>query len=155
MKSWMRAVIQGASCGFALGFVFLSAARIWSVPVSGAAARIPEVVRAKRFEVLDSAGRARVILDLQLLESEQSPRLTLYGAPGKGKVELGVLVGRPYLVLRGAGDAGAQVDVRGGNPYLTLYDSIGQRRAELGADTKTGASLMFFSSQGKTVWRAP
>jgi hypothetical protein len=154
MKLWVRAVIQGASCGFALGFVVLSAARIWPVPLSGAAAQIPEVLRAKRFEVLDSTGRARLVLDLERLESEQSPRLALYGAPGKGKVELGVLVGLPYLVLRGEREGGAQLNVRGDKPYITLYDSAGQRRAELVADSKTGASLVFLN-KGKTVWRAP
>jgi len=114
------------------------------VYAAGKAKAVPvqEVVRAKRFELVDAEGRVRGALELVGVE----PRLVLYDEKSRQRAKL--LLGPD------------------GSPTLVLRDEKGNLRVILGAGVletiRTGArekrpesSLLLNDSEGKVIWQAP
>jgi hypothetical protein len=188
MKLWTKAILQGAACGLVLGMVLLIAGRAWWPQVAAAQAEKPavaEVVRARRFEVVDAGGKMRALLTLRdgnpslmfsdaagevrvhLTLLDGNPSLSFSDAAGKSRVELSVFEGHPHLVFYdAAGKVRADLSVFDGNPSLELSDKAGVSRAVLGATSlntiKTGevttrpeSSLVLFDKDGKVMWIAP
>jgi hypothetical protein len=133
MKPWAKAAVQGAACGLMLGIVLLVGGRLCQPQVAAAQAKqpaVPDVVQARRFEVVDAAGRVRATLGVSTEEGKA--RLVLFDAAGKGDAWLEVSPhGMPSLMLfdpMGKGRAFLEV-VLPGSPSLTLSDAAGQRAA--------------------------
>ena len=160
MNRWAKAAVQGAACGLVFGVVMLAGGRLWQPQSAAAQAKepaVPDVVRARRFEVVDAAGKERALLAvypdgnlglmlfdaarklraLLALHPEGDPGLMLFDAAGKVR---GVLAVRP-----GGG--------RG--PGLVLLDAAGKVRAGLGVDPDGNGSFKLFDKDGKVMWQAP
>jgi hypothetical protein len=145
MKPWTKAAVQGAACGLMLGVVLLSGGRLWQPQVAAAQAKqpaVPDVVKAKRFEVVDVAGRVRVFLEA----TSGAPGLTLLDAAGRQRLD---------LLLR-----------EHGSPTLQLLDKNGKLRAVVGAAhfetektkdvTMTSEStLALCDKDGNVIWKVP
>jgi len=145
MKPWAKAAVQGAACGLMIGLVVLIGGRLWQPEVAAAQARssaVPDLVKARRFEVVDPTGKVRVVLDAIM----DQPGLTLLDAAGKD---------RGYFLLR-----------EDGSPTLQLLDKNGKLRAVLGAahyeTTRTKdvtmtseSNLALCDKDGKAIWKAP
>jgi len=133
-------------------------------PVSGA-----EVVRAERFEVVDTQGRVRATLgmifgspDLTLFDEKGEVRAMLTldfdGSPAlymndeKGEVRAEVAVhfdGMPRVWLFDeAGESRVELDLLGGGPNLTLRDENGEPRALVGVDAD-GPGLVLYDENGE------
>jgi hypothetical protein len=100
--------------------------------VAQAGGAVQEVVRAKRFEVVDDQGKRRAALGLT---ADGSPAFWLYDATGKTRVELHVLPD--------------------GSTDLLLYDAAGERRAWLGLTPDGSPYLWLRDTAGKVIWHAP
>ena len=83
MSSWTKAAVQGAACGLVFGLVLLAGGRMWQPQVAAAQVEQPavaEVVKARRFEMVDAAGNRRATLNLA---PDGSPGLALGNARGR------------------------------------------------------------------------
>ena len=133
MKPWARAAVQGAACGLVFGMVLLIGGWLWQAEVVATRAKssaVPDVVRARRFEAVDAAGRVRAVLDAII----DIPKLVLFDAAGKERAGLALsLDGRPELVLQdAAGRVRASLHLgTDGMPWLVLRDPAGKLRAWL------------------------
>ena len=158
MKPWAKAAVQGAACGLMFGLVVLIGGRLWHPQVAAAQAKqpaVPDLVNARRFELVDAAGKVRAVLGL---EPDGSPTLDLFdpagrmraflklgpdGSPGLAlcdaaqKLRARMVLpsdGRPSLELRDAAE-NSRATLRlteEGSPYLALRDKAGATRAVLG-----------------------
>ena len=93
---------------------------------------VEEVIRAKRFEVIDDAGRPRVIVGTQ----QEASGLMLLDGNGQNVAELAVSaeMGSTTLSLydlRGSLRASLDLD-QDGSPTLGLYDLAGEPRVSIG-----------------------
>jgi hypothetical protein len=87
VKWWAKAAAQGAGCGVSLGFVLLVGGRLFEpVPVAAQYERVPEVVKARSFQLADREGKVRAELTL---DRDETPRLILRDAAGKEPSRLG------------------------------------------------------------------
>jgi hypothetical protein len=78
MNGVTKAAVQGAACGLMVGAVLLVGGRVWrpaTVVAQAKQAAVADVVRARRFEVVDPAGSVRARLD----SSAGVTALALYG----------------------------------------------------------------------------
>ncbi|MCE5237806.1 hypothetical protein LLH23_04880 [bacterium] len=83
---------------------------------------VQEVVRARRFEVVDQSGRRQAALESV---SNGTAQLELLGSKGAGCVQVGSCLGRPAI---------------------SLWDADGKVRASLDLDPKGNAALCLFNS---------
>ena len=100
-----------------------------AIATDAAKAPVQDVVRAKRFELVDDAGKVRG--EFRLVDGE--PVLTLADAAGKPRGEFWLINGEPAVTLfDAAGEVSGLFSLFNGEPYLRLYDA-----------------------DGKTIWSAP
>jgi len=98
----------------------------WPQSAAAQAPAVPDVVRARRFEVVDAAGKPRAVLRVY---SDGSPGLAFSDAAGKARAVLGVF--------------------SDGSPGLSFSDAAGKARAVLGVLHDGGPSLAFRDAAGK------
>ena len=108
-----------------------------------------EVIRAKRFEVVDGEGRPRVVLGTQ----GQTAGLVLLDGNGQSVAELAVNdeMGSTTLSLydlRGSVRASLDLDPEG-SPTLSLYDMAGEPRLSLGVAEENTPVLDFTGPYGE------
>lgn len=143
MKQWAKAAVQGAACGLMFGAVLLIGGWLWWPQVAAAQGKQPgvaEVVKARRFEVVDAAGKVRARLSV----GPTGPSLDLYDGSGNERASLfAVPDGSPGLDLHdAAGKARAGLAVfSDGRPFLGLSDAAGKQRAVLSVSPDGGADL--------------
>ena len=91
MKPVWKAIVQGAACGLMFGLVVLVGGRFWQPRVAEAGAEVQDVVKAKRFELVDSSGRNRAVLGFpETDETEYRPGLFVKDENGVVRSELSV-----------------------------------------------------------------
>jgi len=151
MNPWAKAAVQGAACGLVFGAVVLIGGRLWQPQVPAVA----EEVRARRFEVVDDAGKLRALLavrpdggpGLVLYDAAETNRAILFerengeaylglcDAAGTTRASLSVTKdSQPGLDLYdAAGKVRARLTLAGGSPVLALADAAGNERATLGS----------------------
>jgi hypothetical protein len=146
MKPWTKAAVQGAACGLVLGMVVLTGGRLWQPQVAAAQAKqaaVPDVVRARSFEVVDAAGKPRAGLDvlsdgrsgLQLHDAAENPRAAL------------VLTQDGSTSLRLADKAGTERAVLGVSSLKTVETREVRVRPE--------SSLVLFGKDRNVMWNVP
>ena len=93
--------VQGAACGLMIGAVVLVGRHVWRpATVAAQTPAVPAVVRARRFELVDAAGKTRAGLSVN---SDGSPNMALFDATGNMRAGLFVLPEKsPHLLLRDA-----------------------------------------------------
>ncbi len=166
MNAWTKAAVQGAACGLMIGVVLLIGGRAWKPETVAAQTKqpiVPDVVRARSFEVVDTTGKVRAVLGATpgapgriqlpavgkepaklLVVPEGNPGLVLFDASGKQRAELTLYAaGDPGLVLFDAAERErAELTLfSNGDPSLTLSDGAGKKRAELTAYPNGDPSL--------------
>ena len=168
MRPWARAAVQGAACGLMLGLVLLIGGRLWRPEVAAAQAKpaaVPDVVKAKSFQVVDAAGKRRAGM---AVDSDGNPFLGLFDAAGTTRARLAMISdGTTALAFYDAAGKGrAMLSIaKDGRPSLMLLDS-NEIRAVLGATSLTAikteevtirpeSSLVLFDKDGKVMWQAP
>ena len=144
-----RWVLAAVGLG-ALAWTVMGAARVPTPPLE-LGPGVSQVIRANRFELKETNGRTRAILDM----GKEGPSLCLFDEKGKIRVEL--------YVRRNKADAPEAVLRNPGVPGLRLWDEDGMVRALLGAGalrapdgttaSYTESSLVLLSPEG--VWQAP
>jgi hypothetical protein len=82
MNTLRKAAMQGAACGLMIGVVLLVGGRVWHP------ATVADVMRARRFEMVDAHGEEQAILGPA---SDGSPNLSLWDAAGKARAVLGAI----------------------------------------------------------------
>lgn len=172
MNTLTKATVQGAACGLMMGVVLLAGWRVWRPATMGSpATAVADVVRARKFEMVDTAGKVRARLEdfsgpqLALSDDKGQLRVTLGSGPGgsvalhlrdeqgQGRVVLSFisgLSGGPSLSLRdseGKEQAGLYTFSRG-QPSLFMQDGAGKWRAALGLDGGGRPSLTLSDAAG-------
>jgi len=162
MKPWAKATLQGATCGLMLGVVLLIGGRLWQPQVAAAqekSSAVPDVVKARRFEVVDPAGKTWTVVGPSYL--------WLYDAAGNLSMSLTTDAGMPGLWLFDATMLRAILGLTAeGSPSLEFWDKNRKLRAVVGAAhfetektkdvTMTSEStLVLFDKDGKVMWKAP
>jgi hypothetical protein len=146
MNTLTKAAVQGAACGLMIGSVLLIGGRVWHpMPVAAQAKQqtVPEMVRARSFQVLDTAGKFRAGLGVG---SDGTVGLSLLDAAGKTRAVFAMF--------------------SDGTPGMYLQDEAGKTRAALGsvsvlANTtgektiRAESSLLLFDKDGRLMWQAP
>jgi hypothetical protein len=146
---------------------------------AGKAKAVPvaEVVRARRFEVVDAAGKVRAKLETTpegeselwlgcagpyqsihlVLLPDNLPLVSLSGPEGTGGIMLDLTEESPRVTLwHKDGKASASLAVSSnGCPALTLTDSSAKPRAQLGLSADGSPAVQLFDKHEKVVWRAP
>ena len=118
------------------------------VPAAAQGAKVQDEVLARKFMLVDEAGKVRASLDLNTaspLEPELTPGLELYDAAGKWRA--GLCLGED------------------GSPALALYDAAGKwgpegwdartPRANLGVGPDGSPGLTLNKADGEVLWKAP
>jgi hypothetical protein len=150
MKLWTKAGVQGAACGLALGVVLLTGVGLGrAATVAASAPAVPDVVKARRFEVVDATGKLRVALGVR---THGWAGLTLYDAAGKTRAILTLHAdGSPSLYLSdGTEKLRASLGVAAnGSPRLSLLDAAVQTRADLGVLPDGSPALYLYDAAGK------
>lgn len=181
MNPWAKRAVQGAVCGLAFGLVLLVGGRLWRLQTATAQAKEPavaQVVKARRFEVVDAAGKLRVTLGMNpngapsvmVFDGAGRPRAGLMVGPGEGSI-LGLydVAGKPRVALGmnpdgslglgmrdAAGETRAALAVRPDvGPVLGLYDAAGKARASLTMRPDGSPGLTLRDAVGKAIWKAP
>jgi len=151
------AVVAGLLGGVVSSFLFMG------TPVFAQKTEIPEVIRAKSFEVVDKDGKRRAALGMVFGE----PSLALFDKNDKRRALLSLLDGEPGLYLYDKNEQPrAALGMDGGEPGLWLKDKNNKLRAALGRAElevmKTGetrqrpaGSLVLFDKDGNVIWSAP
>jgi len=96
-----------------------------------------DVVRARRFELVDSSGQIRAELAAPGIGGQQGPALTLFHSRGPVFTR----------IVLGLDDDGA--------PMLELFDGEGQPRATVRLGKDGSAQLALLDRDGKVLWKAP
>jgi hypothetical protein len=110
----------------------------------------PEVLRAQRFELVDSSGDVRGVLSLG---DKACPRLALFDENGNARVRLMLcLDGTPVLSLYDESGRGGVALVAGaeGSPGMSLRDEQGTLRASMCAE-----EVELRGKDGGLIWSAP
>ena len=141
----------------------IAAAALAGGPSLVAAAKAPEVVQAKSFQVVDDNGRVGASLG----NAGDNTFLIFYDNSGKPRASLGNAGDTTYLAFYDKTGKITRVALSstGDNASLRLNDKDGKMRAVLGnADLKltTGStehreasSLVLLNEQGNVLWKAP
>ena len=103
------------------------------VALAVAPAGVAEVVRARRFEVVDAAGKVRAVLSLL---PDGAPALWLNDAAGKRDLAM--------LYVTSEGRSGLRFD-----------DAARKLRASMSLDVDGSPSMELRDESGKVMWRAP
>lgn len=99
---------------------------------NGRQRRIPEVLSAGRFELVDASGRVRAVVgNLAGVGTEWSPGVALYDAEGHERVSLLLTDAGPVLSFAEGGNVVFEQGVfdrdhPGAGPFLVLCDRDGQ-----------------------------
>lgn len=145
MNTLTKAVVQGAACGLMIGAVLLVGGLVWHP------ATVADVVRARRFEMVDTAGNVRARLEdfsglgpqLALNDDKGQLRATLGSGPG----------GSVALRLRDAkGQGRAVLSLVSDGPTLSMRDPEGREQVGLFTSSNGQSSLLMQDAAGK--WRA-
>ena len=115
-------------------------------------APVQEVVRAKRFEVVDGKGRVRI--ELSMGADGRLPGLRIRDAEDKPRAALGLaLDGLSSLILCDkAGKPRAALSVPpDGSPLLVLADEKGKTRAALSLNSEGCSGLSLWGTSGVTL----
>lgn len=94
---------------------------------------VADVVKAKRFEVVDAAGKVQAVFGLGT-DGTVGVALVLYDAAGKIRATLAMLYG---------------------NPVLGLHDAAGKMRATMIVAPDGNPALVLHDAAGKVIWEAP
>jgi hypothetical protein len=154
MRLWTKAAVQGAACGLVFGLVVLIGGRLWWPQVPAPHAKqstVAEVVRARRFEVVDAAGKVRAVMEVR---PQGSPSLVL--SDTAGKIQAALLDSQ--LSFYGlAGQIQAMLSPQeDGTPNLLFVDAKGKPRAMLYLLSEDGRPRLSLHDQaGKPTWKAP
>ena len=106
-----------------------------------------DVVKAKRFELVDAKGETR---GLFTVGKDGDPILVLYDSAGQVRGGFSTLNGDPMLVLNdSAGQVRGLFGTLNGDPMLVLNDSAGQVRGSFGVDKDGDPKLALRDSAGK------
>ncbi len=128
---------------------------------------VAEVVKARRFEVVDAAGKVRAALGLLplgeaalvLYEGSTRPSEDAAGKVGTMRAILHLDPdGRPFLRLLDAPPGKAAVNLgvrRDGMPDLVLWDPAGNQRVSLSVTRHGPALILWDAAAQKPVWQAP
>ena len=172
----VRSAFQAAVCGLVVGAVLLVGGRLLGPGVVMAQDKAAaEVVKAKRFEVVDAQGRVRAALGftedgkqvLNLSDEAENVRASLRLAPdgspvlgmrdaaGKAQIMLAMTKeGQMLGMSDGAGNLQAQLFAQSdGQSALILHDQ-NNPRAILALESD-GPSLKLYDKDGKVAWKAP
>lgn len=121
-----------------------------------------KVVRAERFELVDSKGKLRGVA----WTSGRGALLALHGGGGEAGVRLAAVKtgdlglslfdedGKPRATLNVNTDGRPVLDLNG-SPVVGLSDRNGQLRATLKVDRDGSPGLVLFHKDGKVIWQAP
>ena len=132
-------------------------------PLDAGASGTPALIQARKFQVVDGAGKVRGELGMV----DDAPALMLRDKAGKVRATLAMVGDNVALVLLDkAGQVRADLGVFVDGVGLTLNDKAGQVRAALGnTDLKLGrtgstehravSSLVLSNEKGKVLWEAP
>ena len=133
---------------------------------------VPDVIKAHEFDVVDSAGKARIGIDLL----EGQPVLTFYDSGGQPALEMAdwdalgpsIMVGIHDTTQAGIVQPGVEIrDQPAKGPRISLSDTRGFRLDLGSTDTETSetgqtqhtsaASIIMFGNDKKhhAIWRAP
>jgi hypothetical protein len=121
-----------------------------------------EVIRGRRFELVDRSGavRARIGFGEDKLEKD-SPMFTLLGKDGKTPKAI-ILSweeqgGAPALLLfDDRGNIRSQLAVgENGSPFLILFSAGGKRRAQMFLDATDSPRMELLAPDGSIIWKAP
>jgi len=166
MKPWAKAAVQGAACGLVLGLVLLAGGRVWQPQAAAAQAKelppipkdffkqqaVAEVVKARRFEVVDEAGKQGATLD--------ASGLVLYAQGGKQAAVLNIsglslidTAGERWASLGYSGlnflGSGWSMWVRLDTSGLNLFSTAGNASATLGFTPEGSPRLALSDRNGK------
>jgi len=153
MNGLTKAAVQGAACGLMIGAVLLVGERVRPPATVAARAMQPaaaDVVRARRFEVVDAAGKARGLFGL---ESRGTSGLYLYDAAEKPRMGMSFSPsGEAGLILMdSAGSLRVVLSLlTDGTPGLRVRDTAGELRTVIGS-----GFVRLFDENGKALWVAP
>ena len=134
---------------------FALAALIYAAGKATAQAPAAAVIRAQKFELVDSQGKVRAGLGLL---SNGSPSLALLDSGGKVRTGLGLRAdGSSWLTLADSrGKPRAILDVQpDGSPTLWLFDSGGKGGVDLAVQPDGSPMLELTDRAGKVIWRTP
>lgn len=155
-----------------------SAPPVVTAAAAQAADAVPDVVRAKRFELVDDTGKMRALLamhpdgspGLWLLDTagkargglfvatDGRPTLSLYDAAGEPLAMLGVLPDGSWglWLVDATGTPRAALGVRpNGTSGLALSDAAGEARALLATSADGSPDLQLRDAAGQVLWKAP
>jgi len=111
-----------------------------------------DVVRAKRFELVDSTDKVHGALCITI---KGGPALRLYDTAGNTRAVLHVFEGEPALRLfDSAGKVRGEFSTLDGDPTLALYDSASKPRGTFFISGGR-ARLGLYEAGGKPTWSAP
>jgi hypothetical protein len=110
-----------------------------------------DVIRARRFEVVDDEGQVRLLLDA---EGGEAAGVAIFDREGRNRAGFGILLdGSAAVVLKDEGDQHrAALSVGGpvGNvPRLVLFDGDGNIRARIYVHDEGEVSLDFYDVWGQ------
>jgi len=115
---------------------------------------VAKVLRAERFEVVDSSGKVRAALETL---PDGSPGLTLRDKDGQMRAWLSLLPdGSPGLTLRDKdGQMRAGLLLSNGSPGLSLWGKDGKGGAMLAVRADGSPELALYDKDGRLVWQTP
>jgi len=123
---------------------------------------VPDVIRAQRFEVVDSQGRVRVALSVADEDTGSASTLVLFDGEGKRGAVLRVMAnGGLFALSDDKGQPCAALIACPAGPRLEMYDEAGRiRTVVLAAPTVGNAKLrnrglVVLDENGDPVWGAP
>jgi len=156
---WRRMAMRlyGVSVALGAGLVFILAL----AAVKPAA--VPDVIRAKKLEIVDDKGNTRA----ELAVDHDGTALMFYDLNGNALAQLEGYTDRSSLILSDEKDhGGAMLGSYEDGPNLVLFDGNGKSRATLevvtdgpplgpGLKFHDRADLHFIDEKGKVIWQAP
>jgi len=151
MNILRKAAVQGATCGLLIGIVLLVGGRLWRpATVAAEDAAVTDVVRVRRFELLDENGKMRAMLGML----PAGPGFALYDPAGEMRASLRMVLDKwPSLALSdSAGKIRAVLNLSlfsDESPALTFYDSAGKMRAQLEGLSYPGPRLILLDEDRK------
>jgi hypothetical protein len=117
----------------------------------GKAPAVSKVVRANKFELVDSAGKVRGTFEVK----NNSSGLWLNDSSGKLRATFSAHNNGAGLWLSdSSGKLRGVFCAYNSGSSLMLYDSAGRNSVTLQV-SKTGPGLWFYNNVGKTIWTAP
>ena len=123
------------------------------------AAPVQEVVRAKRFELVDAEGRVRIEIGMGGVDRRwQTPGVRLLDQKGNVRATLEVYPqGHPNLTLRDEkGEVRAMLALAfDDSPVIWMYDEKGKTRAVGGLGSDGSPILTLRDKEGEAIWSAP